>query len=290
MSSEIRTEFIDANGLAFETLTCGEGDRLALCLHGFPAPAESWREQMPALAAKGYRVWAPNGRGYGRSSRPRGIAAYSLEHLMADVAGLIDASGANEVTLLGHDWGGIVAWFFAMRRVRPIRQMVILNAPHPACFLRSLRHLEQMARSWYVLFFQIPWLPEWLGSRARAWLIGRMVQGTSRRPEAFPRRLLQTTRDNAAQRGALRAMIHWYRALLRGGGMRRQVRQGFPAIETPTLVLWGEDDVALSLHTLEGTEQFVRNLTVQRLPGVSHWVLEDAPERCRAILDEFLRP
>ena len=287
MPYEIRTEFIEANGLQFEVLTCGLGDRLALCLHGFPEPAESWRKQMTALAAKGYRVWAPNQRGYGRSSRPRGVAAYSLEHLIADVAGLIDASGAKETALLGHDWGGIVAWCFATRKVRPLTHLVILNAPHPVCFLRSLWHPEQLARSWYVLFFQIPWLPEWLGSRGHAWLIGRMVRGTSRRPEAFPELLLAAIRDDAAQPGALRAMIHWYRALVRGGGLRRQLRQGFPVIETPTLLVWGEDDVALSLHTLEGTEQFVRNLTVQRLPGVSHWVQQDAPERCRSILDEF---
>ena len=147
---ELRTEFVQANGLRFEVLTCGEGDRLALCLHGFPEVALSWREQMFALAGLGYRVWAPNQRGYGQSSRPRHMQAYAIEHLMADVAGLIDVSGARETVLLGHDWGGIVAWCFAARRLRPLARLAIINVPHPVCFARSLRRPGQMLRSWYV--------------------------------------------------------------------------------------------------------------------------------------------
>ncbi len=288
MPLQIETEFVEANGLRFEVLTCGKGERLALCLHGFPEPSESWRDQMPGLAAMCYRVWAPNQRGYGRSSRPAGVAAYSIENLMDDVAGLIDASGANEVALLGHDWGGIVAWCFATRRLRPLRRLIILNVPHPVCFLRSLRHPEQMLRSWYVLFFQLPSLPEWLGSRGHAWLVGRAVRGTSCRPDHFPAALLEAIRDHAAEPGALRAMIHWYRAFVRDSGFERQLRQGFPVIQTPTMVLWGVEDAALSLRTLKGTEEFVANLTIERLAGVSHWVQQDAPERCGELLRDFL--
>src|SRR5438094_255194 len=121
MDAPIQTEFINANGLRFETLTCGDpqSDTLALCLHGFPEVNLSWREQMPMLAGLGYRVWAPNQRGYGLSTRPPHMRDYAIEHLMADVAGLIDASQAKRVVLLGHDWGGIVAWAFAARRIRP---------------------------------------------------------------------------------------------------------------------------------------------------------------------------
>ena len=133
MTSEITTEFIQANGLTFEVLTCGRGDALALCLHGFPEVAESWRVQMPALAAMGYRVWAPNQRGYGLTTRPEPMRAYALEHLVADVAGLIDASGAASVVLIGHDWGGIVAWTFAMRRLRPLGPARHPQRPTPGC-------------------------------------------------------------------------------------------------------------------------------------------------------------
>lgn len=287
-SPPIDTEFVRANGLQFEVLTCGSGDRLALCLHGFPEVALSWRGQMPVLAAMGYRVWAPNQRGYGRSSRPPRIEDYAIERLMEDVAGLIDAAGALEVVLVAHDWGALVAWTFAARRVRPIERLVIANVPHPACFARELRRPGQMLRSWYVGFFQLPRLPEMVLGRRRAALVGRMMVGTSTDPKHFPAELVEAVRENAAQPGALTAMIHWYRALVRGGGLRRQMRLGWPVIETPTLMLWGDRDVALSLRTTEGTDEYVRDLRFVQLPGVSHWVQQDATERCNAELRAFL--
>ncbi len=288
MTVSIETEFHEANGLRFEVLTCGEGDDLALCLHGFPEVALSWREQMVVLAEMGYRVWAPNQRGYGGSSRPAEMRAYAIELLMEDVAGLIDASGARRVVLLGHDWGGIVAWCFATRRLRPLERLVILNVPHPVCFRRALRRPRQMLRSWYAGAFQIPWLPERVLGRGQARGVVRAMLGSSTAPQSFPYELLEATQRNAAQPGALKAMIDWYRAFLRGGGMRRQLRQGFPAIETPTLLLWGEEDGFLAKYTTEGTEEFVRELTVRYLPGVSHWVQQDATEECNAELRRFL--
>ena len=288
MACVIATEFIEANGLTFEVLTCGEGDTLALCLHGFPEVAGSWSEQMPVLAAMGFRVWAPNQRGYGRSSRPSRVEDYAIERLMDDVAGLIDASGARRVVLLGHDWGAIVAWCFATRRLRGLEKLVIINVPHPVCFARALRRPGQMLRSWYAGFFQIPRLPEWLLSRNHARGVAEMMLRTSTDRVHFPQDLLQATRANAAQPGALRAMINWYRAFLRGGGLRRQLRLGFPPIDVPTLMLWGEKDTALAKHTTYGTGEFVRNLDLRYLPGVSHWVQQDATEVCNAALQEFL--
>ena len=282
------TEFVEANGLRFEVLTCGSGDRLALCLHGFPEVALSWREQMPVLAGMGYRVWAPNQRGYGRSSRPAEVEEYAIEKLMADVAGLIDASGAREVVLLGHDWGGIVAWCFATRRLRPIQRLVIVNVPHPACFARSLGRPGQMLRSWYVAAFQIPVLPERMLGRNGARAIPESMLRSSTAPERFPRDLLEATRASAAEPGALKAMIDWYRAFFRGGGMRRQVKAGFPRIEAPTLLLWGEEDRFLAKYTTDGTAAFVTRLTMRFLPGVSHWVQQDATERCNEELQLFL--
>lgn len=288
MATAIATEFVQANGLNFEVLTCGEGDTLALCLHGFPEVALSWREQMPVLAGMGYRVWAPNGRGYGRSSRPPHVRDYAIEHLMDDVAGLIDASGAKKVVLLGHDWGAIVAWCFAARRLRAIEKLVILNVPHPVCFARALRRPGQMLRSWYAGFFQIPRVPEWLLSRRDAGPVSELILRTSTDRANFPRDLLEATRANAAQPGALKAMIDWYRAFIRGGGLRRQLRLGFPVIEVPTLMLWGERDTALAKGTTYGTSEFVRNLDLRYLPGVSHWVQQDATGICNEALRGFL--
>ncbi|GAA3760087.1 alpha/beta fold hydrolase [Terriglobus aquaticus] len=284
----VHTEFIEANGLRFEVLTCGTGPRLALCLHGFPEVADSWRQQMPALAPLGYRVWAPNQRGYGKTSRPPHVSDYAIEHLMADVAALIDASGAPEVVLIAHDWGALVAWTFATRRIRPLRALAILNVPHPVCFARELRRNPgQMLRSWYMLFFQIPWLPEWLLSRRGGAPVRQMMLRSSTSPATFPRDLLDLCAANAAQPGAARAMIHWYRAFLRGG-FRRQLRLGFPPITVPVLLIWGMADVALSYATTHGTEEFAPNLTRVDLAGVSHWVQQDATAACNSALAQFL--
>ncbi len=283
----IRTEFVEANGLRFEVMMCGEGPVLALCLHGFPEVAESWREQMVALAAMGYRVWAPNQRGYGQSSRPEGIAAYALENLVEDVARLIDVSGTERVVLLGHDWGGIVAWVFALRQLRPLERLVILNVPHPGAYLRNLRP-GQMLRSWYVLAFQVPRLPEWwLGRNGARAVSGAIVATSTDRTHLRPE-LLRAVQANAAQPGALRAMIHWYRAFVRGGGLARQRALGWPKITVPTLLLWGEEDRFLARYTTDGTDRFVEDLTLEFLPGVSHWVQQDAPAACNAALRRFL--
>ena len=284
----LTTTTVAANGLEFELDSWGEGDRLALCLHGFPELGFSWRHQGPVLAELGYRVWAPNLRGYGNSSRPRERAAYAMTHLLDDVAGLIDVSGARSVTLIGHDWGAMVAWFFAMRRVRPLERLVIMNVPHPAIFREALRRLPQKLRSWYVQFFELPKLPEFVlglgGAAPIGWLI--VLSASDRR--RFGPEVLDVYRRAAAQPGALTAMLDWYRANVGGGGMAALLRTGVPVIETPTLMVWGEADVALGKDTTYGTDRYVRELTLRYLPGVSHWVQQDAPEMVNAMLAAFL--
>jgi pimeloyl-ACP methyl ester carboxylesterase len=211
-----------------------------------------------------------------------------IEQLMADVAGLIDASEARRVVLLGHDWGGIVAWCFATRRLRPLERLVIINVPHPVCFARSLRRPGQVLRSWYALAFQLPILPERILGRNGAQMVGKSMLRTSTAPNRFPNDLVEAACANAAQPGALKAMIDWYRAFLRGGGLWRQIRQGFPPIEVPTLLLWGEEDRFLAKYTTDGTAEYVQELTVEFLPGISHWVQQDATAHCNEALTEFL--
>src|SRR5579871_4323851 len=128
---ELRYLSVRANGLTFRVAEAGSGDRLALLLHGFPECAYSWRHQLPLLAQRGYRVWAPDLRGYGGTTRPQGVAAYALTELEADVTGLIDASGARSVLLVGHDWGALIAWSYAMFGARPVQRLVVMNVPHP---------------------------------------------------------------------------------------------------------------------------------------------------------------
>lgn len=283
----IRTDFVAANGLRFEVDKCGHGDRLALCLHGFPEHSFSWRHQLPMLADLGYQAWAPNLRGYGRSSRPEGVEAYAIEHLLADVAGLIDAAGCRETVLIAHDWGAVIAWFFAMRRVRPLARLVICNVPHPAA-MRDAMSGAQLRKSWYVLFFQIPGVPEHLLGRNGARAVGESIRRSSVDASQFPDEVVEVYRRNAAQPGALTAMVNYYRALVRGGGARRQQQAGYPMIETPTLMIWGEEDVALTRETTYGTERYVRDLTIRYLPRVSHWVQQEAPDMVNPMIEAFL--
>ena len=284
---EISHQWVQANGLRFHVASCGEGDRLALCLHGFPECWYSWRYQLPLLARLGYRAWAPDLRGYGESDRPVGIPAYALEPLMDDVAGLIDAAGPQSTILLAHDWGAIIAWYFAMRRCRPLERLVIMNVPHPAVMRRALRTPRQLLRSWYVFFFQIPRLPEAL-LRARNYrAIADAFRNMAVDKRRFPEAVLDVYRRNAAYPGALTAMINYYRAAVRGGSMRHAA-PGFPPIETPTLMLWGEEDIALGKETTYGTDAFVPHLTLRYLPGVSHWVQQEAPEAVNAMLEAWL--
>jgi pimeloyl-ACP methyl ester carboxylesterase len=283
----IRHDVVRANGLRFHVASCGEGERLALLLHGFPELWLSWRNQMPLLARLGYRVWAPDLRGYGESERPEGVESYAIERLLEDVAGLIDASGCRRVLLVGHDWGAIIAWYFAMRRLRPLERLVILNVPHPGNWARAARSPRQLLRSWYVLFFRLPGLPEWLLRRAAARRPERLFRQHARRPENFPDALLDRYRESWRAPGAARAMIHYYRALS-GGGARRQRALGFPVIETPTLMLWGERDVALTKQTTFGSERFVKDLTLRYLPDASHFVQQDAPDEVNALLEAWL--
>jgi pimeloyl-ACP methyl ester carboxylesterase len=280
-------ERIEANGLSFEVFTAGDpaSDRLALLLHGFPEHAFSWRHQLPLFARLGYRVWAPNQRGYGRSSRPRGVASYRIDALVADAAALIDAAGARSVTLVGHDWGGLVAWELAARRARPLERLVILNVPHPARFREEIAsNPAQRKRSRYALFFQLPWLPEWVLRRNGAALVAEAFRGMALDKGRFPDAVLAVYRENALQPGALTAMLNWYRANgRRFGGLGTTT-----VIETPTLLIWGEADTALGKETTFGTERYVKDLTVRYLPGVSHWVQQEAPEAVNEILEAWL--
>jgi pimeloyl-ACP methyl ester carboxylesterase len=288
MNWSIETIRVAANGINFEVATLGSGDRLALCLHGFPEHAYSWRYQMPLLARLGYRVWAPNLRGYGATDSPREVSAYKTRTLVEDVASLIKAANPRETLLLAHDWGAALAWSLAMGQPQLIDRLVILNLPHPACFARELRRPIQLVKSWYMFFFQLPWLPEFFLGRRQGRATSELIRKTSRNPARFPDEALEIYRANAARPGGLTAMINWYRALFRGGGLRRLFGRNAPTINIPTLFLWGDADAALSLRTTRGTEKYVSGMTFRVLPGVSHWIQQEAPEAVNAMLEAWL--
>ena len=294
---------VAANGINFEVATLGSGDRLALCLHGFPEHAYSWRHQMPLLERLGYRVWAPNLRGYGGTDSPQEISAYKPRILIEDVAALINAAGAKETLLLAHDWGGALAWSLAIEQARQaesaraggsiqqpqlIDKLVIMNLPHPACFARELRKPPQLLQSWYMFFFQLPWLPEFMLGRRNFRATSGVIRGTARNPARFTDEDLEVYRANAARPGGLTAMINWYRALFRGRKGRQFGSRSVPVIHVPTLFLWGDADTALNIRTTRGTEKYVSDLTFRVFPGVSHWIQQEAPEAVNAMLEAWL--
>ncbi|HEX3364877.1 alpha/beta hydrolase [Phenylobacterium sp.] len=283
----ITTHRVAANGFDFAVDEAGEGDHLALCLHGFPESRFSWRFQLPLLAEMGYRAWAPDLRGYGETEpKPREVSAYLIDRLMEDVAALIDASGAKTVTLIGHDWGAGLAWAFAANRVRPLERLVIMNVPHPAVMAGQLRRSwAQLKKSWYMFFFQLPGLPERSLAANDARAIRNAFHGMAVDKSNFTKDVLDRYAKDAQRPGAIRGMVNWYRAALRLGG---KLRGPWPVIETPTLIIWGEEDAALGIELLDGTDAYVRDLTIRRLPKVSHWVQQEAPEKVNAILQDWL--
>ena len=280
----IRTRTVEVNGLSFAIDEAGDGDSVALLLHGFPESRRCWRHQLPVLAECGWRAVAPDLRGYGQSSRPAEQSAYAIEHLVADAAGLFDALGARRRLLIGHDWGGAIAWAFAIRRARPLDGLVIVNAPHPLVFRRVLRTgWRQRLRSWYMAFFQVPWLPEWLLTERHGRAVAAALVDSSA-PGTFPPDILAHYRDNAAAPGAMTAMLNYYRAALDFGA----IADG-PGVDVPTLLVWGEQDHALGPELIAPTAYHVPDLVVRRLPQVSHWVPEEAPAELNAALAAWLR-
>ena len=237
------------------------------------------------LAEMGYRVWAPNLRGYGGTDRPEGMDAYRMSALAADVAGLIDASGASEVTLIAHDWGALIAWHFAIKQVRPLKRLVILNVPHPKCAQRELRKWRQIRKSWYIFFFQLPGLPERFLARNNAQPVVEAFRGSAVNKPRFTDTVLEPYRQAAQRPGALTAMVNYYRALLKTPDAR-DIGDG--VVHVPTLVLWGEQDIAIDIHVLDGMEEYVSDLTVRRFPDASHWVQQDVPEEVNAELKRWL--
>jgi pimeloyl-ACP methyl ester carboxylesterase len=188
---------------------------------------------------------------------------------------------------MAHDWGAIVAWQVAIKKAAPLERLVIMNVPHPACMTRELKTFAQLRKSWYVLFFQIPWVPERLLRARGGDAIRRAFLDTAIDKARFPVAVTDEFRRNALEPGALSAMLNYYRAAVRAGSAAMNPQP--VTVDVPTLMIWGEEDVALGKATTLGTEQYVKNLTLRYLPGVSHWVQQEAPERVNAMIEAWLK-
>jgi pimeloyl-ACP methyl ester carboxylesterase len=258
----------------------GEGPAVLL-LHGFPAFWQDWEGQMRALAASGFRAIAVDLPGYGGSDRLQGVLDYRSSLLGDDLAGLIRALGLGSAHVIGHDWGGTLAYTLAAAHPELVGRLIIVNAAHPLSMQRALRHLEQLRKSWYVFFFQLPWLPEWLLQRRAT--IALCTRGMEVRSGAFSDE--DVDRYSAAMRtpGVAQAALGYYRAAFRAPS------RGPTAIPQRTLVLWGERDKALSAKLLlDDLHQLVPHLRISRFTNAGHWLHHDLPEVVNRHVIEFL--
>jgi pimeloyl-ACP methyl ester carboxylesterase len=279
----VRHRDVATNGVRLHVAEAGEGPPVVL-LHGFPEFWYSWRHQLPALAAAGRHALAPDQRGYDLSDQPKGRAAYRMEQLVADVAGLIRQTGHPKAAVVGHDWGGAVAWQVAMRHPELVERLAVLNCPHPAAFVRGLRRPSQWLRSSYMLLFQLPGVPEWLIALRDYASLARTLRNDPSRADAFTEEDVRLYKEAARRAGGLRGGLNYYRAAL--WDMIRSGDQ--PPIAAPTLLIWGERDRYLGRHLAGQTERLVPGIRVERLPEASHWVQNDDPERVNRLLVGFL--
>lgn len=255
---------------------------LVILLHGFPEFSYAWRNQVGPLADDGWRVLVPDQIGYNLSDKPIGLENYDIDALADDVLRLAESAGYRTFSLVGHDWGGIVAWWLALRDPDRIERLAILNAPHPATMTRyAMTHPTQMLRSWYVLFFQIPGLPEALLRAGGYRMARRMLTGTSR-GDAFSRHDLDHYQEAWSRPGALTAMINWYRALRK----RRKLRS--ERVRVPTMILWGERDAALEFPLALAALRRCDQGRLFRFPNATHWLQHEEPEDVNHLLRAFL--
>lgn len=276
---------IETNGIRLHIVQAGPVDgELVILLHGFPEFWYGWRRQISALAEAGYRVWAPDQRGYNLSDKPGGVGAYKIDALSADVVGLIEAAGRARAAVIGHDWGAAAAWWTAGRFPERVSRLGILNVPHGSVMAKHLRSsLSQLRKSWYMLFFQIPWLPELILRRDEWGAMIRALKGTSR-PGTFSAADLAHYREAWSQPGAMTAMLNWYRA-----AARRVPTMGYTArITVPTLVIWGAQDRFLDQEMAQASIERCEDGRLVMIEEASHWVQHEEAERVNGLLLDFL--
>jgi epoxide hydrolase 4 len=277
----LRHEYVRVNGIRMHYATAGDGP-LVLMLHGFPDFWYSWRHQLPALAER-FTVVAPDQRGYNETDKPDW--GYSVDVLVADVLELIAALGHERALLVGHDWGGAVAWATAIAHPHRVARLAVLNTPHPAIFAEHLRsNPRQMLRSAYMGFFQLPWLPEQaLGANDFAALEAQLRADLG---DSLSAAELAAWKDAMSKPGALTGGLNWYRAAARQGTRGLFAGTGMRC-EVPTLLIVGERDAYLGPEMAAGHERFVPDLQLRRVPTAGHWVQQREPALVNAELLRF---
>ena len=262
-----------------------ENGKLMVLLHGFPECWSTWRHQIAPLVQAGFRVVVPNMRGYGRSSKPKDYRRYHLDKLIADVEAIRLFYQAERFHLVGHDWGGAVAWWYALHHEAKLYSLSVLNLPHPLAFLTKLKGSPaQMLKSWYMFYFQIPFLPEFVLKIGRFAILKKILKASSTR-HAYDAEDFRLLEEAWREPGAIQAMVNYYRALLRN--LRLPESDG--TLHLPVQILWGEKDLALSVQGAHDSMRFLKNGTLTLYPDATHWLAHDKPEEIsRKLIDHAL--
>jgi pimeloyl-ACP methyl ester carboxylesterase len=279
--------FVNTNQIRLHCVTQGEGE-LVILLHGFPEFWYSWRYQIPALA-RHFKVVVPDLRGYNDSDKPS--SGYDLDTLSADIRGLIESLGYARAHIVGHDWGGAIAWNLAHQFPQLVNRLVVLNAPHPYRFLKDLvGNLDQIRRSWYILAVQVPGLPEWFIQQNLKTIVTNLFQDQAVRKGAFTKSDTEIYQAALSKPGVVHAALSYYRQMFTPQGWFRNWGRSPAPVTVPTLVLWGEEDSFLSQQLIEGIEQFVAApFKLIFVPHCGHWIQQEVPQTVNRELLSFLR-
>jgi epoxide hydrolase 4 len=280
---ETEEKIYQVNGISLHCREAGDaGGPVIVLLHGFPEFWYGWQKQIGYFAGRGFRVVVPDQRGYNRSSKPRGVRAYTLQQLTRDIAALIGQLSSRPVVLAGHDWGGAVAWAVATHYPQLLSKLVILNMPHPQVMQQRLRRdPRQMLRSWYAAFFQFPFLPQLFTGAFNFKGLERALVKTAR-PGSFSAQDLQRYKKAWRQPGALKAMINWYKAY-----KYNAITWDRP-VTTPTLIIWGKKDAFLQHQMAAASLKKCVDARLEMIPHATHWLHHEQPDLVNSLIHRFV--
>jgi epoxide hydrolase 4 len=285
--SPLEFRVLHINGIALHVVLAGPASGKPLIfLHGFPEFWFAWRHQIDHFVSSGYRVIIPDQRGYNLSDKPAGVASYSIDLLARDVVGVLDNVAGSKAFVVGHDWGAAVSWYLAARYPDRIHRAAMLSVPHPRVFIKNLiMSPTQLRRSWYTFFFQLPWLPE-LIVRRRDWtLLVRGLRNTSA-PGVFSDSDLKQYKESWAKKGALTAMLNWYRAALFRPSKLVLDPEG-SRVKVPALLIWGKNDQFAGEAMARESLQYCDDGRLEMFETASHWVQHEEPAQLNNLLSEF---
>ena len=286
---ELEKRFIEVNGVQLHVVLAGdENGEPILLLHGFPEFWYGWRRQIPYLVEQGYRVVVPDQRGYNLSDKPKDVGAYHIDQLANDAVTLMANLGYETFNLVGHDWGAAVSWWVASKHADKLRKLVILNVPHPSIMAMELtQNLKQLAKSWYMFFFQIPVLPENLIGMNDFKQFAEGMQGNAKKG-SFTDADMEAYKRAWGQPNAMKSMINWYRASTRSSSSSSSSSSKKLRISTPTLILWGENDVALTKELAEKSLDICTDGELIFYPNATHWLQHDEADSVNEQIHEFI--